>query len=83
LLLRWHLLRLLFGVHSILALVALGSHCRLPLLGDRWVMASWRPYPVYMESLTSIPKRYSCLFSEEVCRFIFEYIWIHFVSKSS
>jgi hypothetical protein len=44
LLLRWHhgLLCLLFGVVGILALVVLGSHHRLPLLGDQWVMASCR-----------------------------------------
>jgi hypothetical protein len=51
------ILCLLFGTIGILALVVLGSHCHLPLLGDKWVMASWKPSSVYMESPTSIIKR--------------------------
>jgi hypothetical protein len=47
----------LFGVVGILALVVIGSHRCLPLLADKWVMASWKPSPVYLESPVSIPKR--------------------------
>jgi hypothetical protein len=50
--------RLLFGTVGILALVVLESHYRLTFLSDRWVMASWKPSPVYTESPVSILKRH-------------------------
>jgi hypothetical protein len=72
LLLRRCLLHLLFDAIDILVLVVLGRHCRLPLLGDRWVMASWKPSLVYMELSMSIPKRRTQRFSEEACHIKFE-----------
>jgi hypothetical protein len=60
LLLRCHgLLHLLFDVVDKLVLVVLGSHHRLPLLGDQWVMASSKPSPIYMELSASTPKRHA------------------------
>jgi hypothetical protein len=56
---RHGLLRLLFGAVDILALVVHGSHHRLSLLGDKWLMASWTPSLVYMESPASIPKSHT------------------------
>jgi hypothetical protein len=56
---RHGLLHLLFNAVGILALVVLGRHRRLPLLSGWWVMASWKPSLVYMESPASIPNRHA------------------------